>query len=282
MMSKSAAACFVVGLYSCWLVESFQLVPPVCLRQQRICESITSSALQPSDDMVVAVLSPMESWYAEDFKSIYERALTIRCPFFRRRASDFLDSVDEVIRFLVIRHKTLIPPPPGWRCKGDTSAKQIHLSKTELLQVVRHDWCTSSNKGYYITGKVTTSIYRDDCLFEGPDPDMPVRGLRKYLNAASQLFDHRHSSAELLGLEIGADDDTIVATWRLQGILRLPWRPQVPEWTGRTVYHTDEDGLIVRHVETWDISAMQAFLETLWPECAALFWRGNRRKETTQ
>ena len=59
------------------------------------------------------------------------------------------------------------------------------------------------HKGYYITGKLNTTIYRDDCWFDGPDPDMPVRGVRKYLNAASQLFDVSASTAELLSLEIG-------------------------------------------------------------------------------
>jgi hypothetical protein len=134
------------------------------------------------------------------------------------------------------------------------------------MQTIKSDWCCHNNKGYYVTGRLTTAVYRDDCLFDGPDPDMPVRGLRKYLNAASQLFDQRQSRSELLDLKIKSG--VIVARWRMKGILRLPWRPAVPEWTGTTTYYTDDDGLIYKHKETWDVSVIQAFLQTLWPALA--------------
>jgi hypothetical protein len=31
-----------------------------------------------------------------------------------------------------------------------------------------------NGKGYYVTGRLSKPIYRDDCLFDGPDPDMCV------------------------------------------------------------------------------------------------------------
>ena len=124
-----------------------------------------------------------------------------------------------------------------------SKTKSVNLALEEIREIIRQDWREDSNKGYYITGRLNTTIYRDDCFFNGPDPDMPVRGLRKYLNAASQLFDHASSTAELLSLDI-ADDYTIVARWRLQGVLHLPWHPELPTWTGSTTYHVDEEGLI--------------------------------------
>jgi hypothetical protein len=270
-----------------------------------------------------------ESWYVRHVRDRYEQALSIKCPFFRRRAADLLDGIDLTVRFLIIRHKSLLPsflvpsalssssPPPGcWRSKSDEhTAKQQNLSQTEVLEILRSDWCSAGiivgggarvsvignnnnnnnqrgtpqkiNKGYYITGKLTTSIYRDDCVFDGPDPDMPVRGLRKYLNAASQLFDPKHSYAELLSLEGEVERDNIdgntmgdgtrnaattssssriVARWKMKGRLRLPWKPYTPEWTGSTTYYRDNDGLIYRHEETWDTSVLQAFLQTLLPD----------------
>ena len=102
------------------------------------------------------------------------------------------------------------------------------------------------------------------------DPDMPVRGLRKFLNAASQLFDQQLSTCELLSLNIqeqghGADDDdVIVARWRMNGVLRLPWKPKMPEVVGTTIYRLDENHLIRLHEETWDISAVEAFFRTKW------------------
>ena len=168
----------------------------------------------------------------------------------KRRMADLLDGVDMVMRFLIIRHKSLefIGPPPSCRCsKSMSKIKLTNLPIEDLMEYIRIDWVGSNNKsnqhrGYYITGRLNTSIYRDDCYFDGPDPDMPVKGLRKYLNAASQLFDHKTSTATLLDLKIVDDGTAIEAKWKLQGILHLPWKPTLPIWTGTTRYHFDEQG----------------------------------------
>ena len=228
-----------------------------------------SSSTSPTASLA---LSPLESWCIENLQEKYNQALSIKCPFFRRRAADMLDSIDLVMRFLIIRHKSLPLEPPGWRCDGDTTPKRVGLSHQELMEVIRHDWRPDTHKGYYITGRLSTSVFRDDCVFDGPDPDMPVRGLRKYLNAASQLFDHQKSRSELLSLNIDQEKGVIVAQWRMKGVLRLPWRPSVPSWTGSTTYYTDKNGLVYRHEETWDKSVLQAFMQTLWPEVADRIW----------
>jgi len=215
----------------------------------------------------VAVLSPMERWCVDNIEEWYEQALAWKCPFLRRRASDLLDAADMLMRFLIVRNKaSLLGPPPSLRgVKGSMQReKTLHLTREELMEVIRKDWRSDNNKGYYITGKLSTNIYTDDCLFDGPDPDMPVKGLRKYLNAASQLFEQRRSRAELLTLQI--EGDVIIAKWRFNGRLRLPWKPRMPEVTGTTIYNMNEDGLICRHEETWDISAYQAFFWTMMPE----------------
>jgi len=214
-----------------------------------------------------AVLSPMERWCVDNVEEWYEQALAWKCPFLRRRASDLLDAADMMMRFLIVRNKTsLLGPPPSLRGVKGSSRKEktLHLTLEELLEVIRRDWRSDNDKGYYITGKLSTNIYTDDCLFDGPDPDMPVRGLRKYLNAASQLFEQRRSRATLLSIQI--EDDVILAKWRFNGRLSLPWKPRMPEVTGTTVYHVNEDGLIYKHEETWDMSAYQAFFWTMMPE----------------
>jgi len=236
-----------------------------------ITPAMTPLEVQSASSASLA-LTPLESWCVDNLQQKYNQALSIKCPFFRRRAADLLDATDMVIRFLIIRHKSLPLQPPGWRCEGDITPKRIGLSSQELMEVIRQDWRPDSQKGYYITGKLSKSVYRNDCLFDGPDPDMPVRGLRKYLNAASQLFDHQKSRSELLSLRMNEEKGLIVAHWRMEGVLRLPWRPSMPSWTGTTTYYTDEDGLIYRHEETWDKSVLQAFLQTLWPEVADRIW----------
>ena len=218
-------------------------------------------------------LNSLESWCVTHMDAWYSKSLSIRCPFIRRRMADMLDGVDMVMRFLIIRHKSLdlIGPPPGCRSTRQSKVKNRDLHVEDIRKIILNDWREDTNKGYYITGRLNTTIYRDDCFFTGPDPDMPVRGLRKYLNAASNLFDHSSSSAELLSLKI-TGESTIVATWKLQGVLHLPWHPELPVWTGSTTYHIDNEGLIHLHEEHWDISVFQAFTQTLWPEMARLIW----------
>jgi hypothetical protein len=59
----------------------------------------------------------------------------------------------------------------------------------------------------------------------------------------------------------------------MEGVLRLPWRPSLPVWHGTTTYYRDDNGLIYRHAETWELSVAQAFLKTLWPALADRLWR---------
>lgn len=237
-------------------------------------------------------LNPIEAWCATHMNVWYDKSLSVKCPFFRRRMTDFLDGVDMVMRFLIIRHKSLplIGPPPGCRSAIATDTKHTHLDRNVLMETIRRDWTPDNrHKGYYITGRLNTTIYRDDCWFDGPDPDMPVRGLRKYLNAASQLFDTSKSTAELLSLEIGDPSEaafwgsktkfTIVAQWKLKGVLHLPWHPSLPVWTGRTIYHFDDEHMIYRHEEHWDISVAQAFTQTLWPELGNVLWKTTRAED---
>jgi hypothetical protein len=215
----------------------------------------------------------LEAWCVSRMETWYRKSLAIKCPFFRRRASDILDAVDMVMRFVVIRHKSLdlLGPPPAWQCQGKQCNKVLGLSIEETAAIIRKDWREDTKKSYYITGRLNTTIYRDDCFFDGPDPDMPVKGLRKYLNAASQLFDQRQSFSELLSLEI--QGDVIVADWKMRGVLMLPWHPLLPEWTGQTTYHRDINGLIYKHDETWDMSVTEAFMRTMLPQLAETIWR---------
>jgi len=227
----------------------------------------------------------------DELEAIYTQATSsIKCPFFRRRATDVIDNVAMIARFLVIRHKSLfngLPSEleiPGCKAIGrhvltnpdGTVCKYKNLPSDQIYQVIKKDWSEENGKGYYITGRLNSTIYRDDCLFDGPDPDMPVRGLRKYLAAASQLFDANKSSAQLLELKFDEGGEyscgLIEARWRMEGILMLPWRPKVQPWTGWTKYHIDKDGMIALHEEGWDISVFEAFFSTIFPSVWERLW----------
>lgn len=158
----------------------------------------------------VASFSPLEFWCLTKLDRWYALSQSVRCPFFRRRYGDALDVFEAFLRGVVIRAECLPMmgppqahrPPPATKRRHDATAKHTELTPEELLERVEKDWKADTGKGYYVTGKLTASIYRNDCLFLGPDPDLPLRSLRKYVGVASHLFDYRTSSATLESLEI--------------------------------------------------------------------------------
>ena len=302
--------------------------------QDTITSTTHSRTTLTSSTTTTTTTTPIgwEDWCIQQLQLRYNEALRIKCPFFRRRASDLLDGLDMILQFLLVRHKsislldftrttstttTTTPPTTTSRLASTITAstagsssssssstitntnsnsnrntyiqhsstiaqsteteKLYNLSIEEMLAIIIEDWKVTNHKGYYVTGKLSTCIYHDDTLFDGPDPDMPVKGLYKYINAASQLFDTKHTFCELLSIEtqpeqVLADTNTnsnqiiIVAKWKMHGRLRLPWKPVVPEWTGTTRYYRHpHTGLIHQHIETWDISVLQAFVQTLFP-----------------
>lgn len=215
---------------------------------------------------------------------------SIKCPFIKRRAADSIDNLAMVLKFLIIRHKSLLNDIPiellevpgckavGLRNADGSVCKYKNLPIDEICTIIENDWSIKNNKGYYITGRLNSTIYRDDCFFDGPDPDMPVRGLRKYLAAASQLFEAKNSFAKLYKIGIVGNEKgkfghgVIESHWQLGGVLMLPWRPKVKPWSGWTRYHLNEDGLIAFHEEGWDISVLEAFIGTLFPEIGDKIW----------
>lgn len=331
---------------SIFYVEAFTLAPKSLHSQKQ------NNSLKLKPDPALRQTSKTTTLYAskissttfpfEFFRSleiVYAKTCsTVKCPFFKRRIADAIDSLAMILRFILLRHKSLLTTDqiilldeqyhrmlntdsnddynqqadcnikqqlvdiknnhyisvvPGCRAVGrhvltnerGQVIKHQNLPLAEIQQVILNDWEVHNNKGYYITGRLNSTIYRDDCLFDGPDPDMPVLGLRKYLNAASQLFDPKTSRATLLDIHIVENDlgkhggGVIQVSWMLEGVLMLPWHPTLPRWTGWTNYHVDQDGLIAFHEEGWDIDVVEAFVKTLTPHIGELFWPRQQEME---
>lgn len=132
------------------------------------------------------------------------------------------------------------------------------LSISQLRDIVEEDFVTGQ---YYVTGKLTKSIYADDCVFT--DPTVNVKGVDPYMEAVAQLFDPAASRADLISLDI-EDDHTLKLKWRLAGKLQLGDLSFKP-YTGTTLYVTGPDGLISQHTETWDISPVDVFVSLFFP-----------------
>ncbi|CAK9165849.1 unnamed protein product [Ilex paraguariensis] len=78
------------------------------------------------------------------------------------------------------------------------------------------------------------------------------------------FFDY--PSIELRMIEKGIDSKTqfILASWKLRTYLKLPWRPLI-SIDGRTVYDLNNEFKIVRHSESWNISALEAIGQIFTP-----------------
>ena len=201
----------------------------------------------------------------------YGSCLKIKCPFFRRRTTDSIEQLQAIATFFILRHKSTPLIDFILRASNVSVEEKIKgVPIADVAALVCKDWGvvagSSTGKGYYINGRLTKEIYREDCLFDGPDPDMPVHGLRKYLTSASQLFDAKTSRADIIApVLFNSNLKTIEIKWRIEGILKLPWKPFMKPWTGSTTYYLDEDNLIYKHIEQWDIAVWDAFLSTLIP-----------------
>lgn len=298
------AVCLPLGLFDGnYLASSFTINHQLSRIPASIYSSTSTSTRSNRLERTALESSSMpKSSFFNDLDVIYtEASAKIKCPFFRRRVADTIDNVAMIMRFLIIRHKSIWSgldididldehmKVPGCKAVGKFiqidedghSVKHKNLSVQRIQQIIVDDWSPSNNKGYYITGRLNSTIYRDDCLFSGPDPDQPVRGLRKYLAAASNLFDSSKSFATLTDVSLVEDDlsdsnaKVIQVRWRMEGVLMLPWRPKIKPWSGWTRYHLDDEGLILHHEEGWDISVLQAFVGTILPEVGDRIWGSN-------
>mmetsp|Transcript_45862 Transcript_45862/g.127296 ORF Transcript_45862/g.127296 Transcript_45862/m.127296 type:complete len:215 (+) Transcript_45862:624-1268(+) len=126
-------------------------------------------------------------------------------------------------------------------------AKALGVSHDELLATLYADFSIHQCQ---VTGRLSKPFYSDACLFEGPDPDMPVRGLAKYCSASSNLFDHALSTCDLLAIGEATDRATgetlPVVFWRIEGVVNLPWHPTIKPYVGATIFRTDEQGLVAQ------------------------------------
>lgn len=141
-------------------------------------------------------------------------------------------------------------------CASDQKRKAF--SADEILDKITYEFV---NNQYYVTGNLRPDIFEDDCVFK--DPTVTVTGIKRYLDAVTTLFDPAKSRADLISANV--DDDKIVLRWRLEGVLQLGGGLPIKPYTGTTVYTLDDNGLISRQDESWDISVADAFISTFFP-----------------
>ncbi|KAK4273546.1 hypothetical protein QN277_021927 [Acacia crassicarpa] len=127
-------------------------------------------------------------------------------------------------------------------------------SVDDVLNIIQSDYMNA----YFVTGNFTPSIYAEDCIFE--DPTISFRGRELYgrnLKLLVPFFDSASITLQKIEKVVAADTNFIAATWKLRTELKLPWRPLICI-DGSTLYELDENFKIVKHAESWDVSALEA------------------------
>jgi Uncharacterized conserved protein (DUF2358) len=152
-----------------------------------------------------------------------------------------------------------------------------------VMTCLRSDY---EERSYFITGVLSDGIYDENCYFADPTVAFTGRELWKrnlqllvpFLeNPSIQLIGLKHlesaDSSEDLSREQGSlekeNNNKIVklrADWILRCSLKLPWRPYI-NVVGSTEYDLawPDNNRIVRHVESWDISAWEALILVFTP-----------------
>ena len=165
-------ACFFISIFiflikfSCsfQLKSRFDILPKIFLSTSNIINDLSSKEIS----------------FDQKINSLYEQCIKIKCPFFRRRAFDMIESITSVMRFIIInRHKSIDSFEffDNNILKFENDTKVYNLDMTDISKIIQSDWEGNYNgKGYYITGRLSKYIYKDNCIFDGPDPDMPIKG----------------------------------------------------------------------------------------------------------
>ncbi|CAL1356403.1 unnamed protein product [Linum trigynum] len=142
---------------------------------------------------------------------------------------------------------------------GATDEAVSIFNADDVVRTLKIDY----ENAYFVTGIFTSALYVEDCLFE--DPTIRFRGTELYarnLKLLVPFFDH--PSIGLQSIDVDSGTNSVLATWKLRTYLRFPWRPFI-SIVGATVYELNEDFKIVRHTESWNVSALGAVGQIFTP-----------------
>ncbi|KAI3728261.1 hypothetical protein L6452_16894 [Arctium lappa] len=131
----------------------------------------------------------------------------------------------------------------------------------DIMMILESDY----NNAYFVTGNFTSGIYAEECIFE--DPTIRFRGKELYsrnLKLLVPFFELPSISLQSIKKVLDSETESIMASWRLRTYLKLPWRPLI-SIDGTTVYDLDNQFRIVKHVESWSVSPLEAIGQIFTP-----------------
>eukprot|EP00897_Mesotaenium_endlicherianum_P001101 jgi/Mesen1/10992/ME000097S10568 len=137
-------------------------------------------------------------------------------------------------------------------------------------------------RAYFITGNITEALYSEDCFFG--DPTVSFTGLQRWRRNIRLLVPFFEEPSVALHSIVAQDEEgggrAFVTQWRLRTYLKFPWRPLI-DIDGSTKHSLDETNTkasaVVRHVESWGVSAIEALGQMFVASDRALWSRSRAR-----
>jgi hypothetical protein len=131
---------------------------------------------------------------------------------------------------------------------------------------IRADFSESS---YLWTGEISEDLYDAQCRFT--DPTLSFTGVdtfKRNLSSLRWFIDRlvQDYSIELYSCELDENNTCVVATWRMTGTFKFPWRPQL-DLEGETTftYSVELGNRVYLYDERWGMTAGEALSQLLRP-----------------
>lgn len=153
--------------------------------------------------------------------------------------------------------------------------KSIEPASTETLtqeqyeaQVQRSIDLLAAELPYLFERDLTYDIYTTDIFFR--DPVNTFKGKFNYRIIFWTLRFHARLFFTHIQFDVHSIDhptfDTILATWTVKGVLRLPWKPRLC-FNGTSTYNLNAAAQIYEHLDTWDRKPSE-ILRQFWDKTA--------------
>ncbi|MBD2134964.1 MAG: DUF2358 domain-containing protein [Sphaerospermopsis kisseleviana] len=123
----------------------------------------------------------------------------------------------------------------------------MKLETKQTIEILKQDLPTLFEQD------ISYDIYSEDIFFR--DPVNKFKGKFNYRIIFWTLRFHGQLFFTELAFDLHdvsqTDESTILATWTVRGVLRVPWKARL-FFNGYSTYKLNDQGLIFEHIDTWD------------------------------
>lgn len=141
---------------------------------------------------------------------------------------------------------------------GDAAPAMERLGMEEAVKLIEADYA----EDYFISGRGDLKAYDPDCEFS--DPFVAFNGTERFRKNVSNLGGLMEDVV-LNVTSFEAGDAEVVTSWKFSCILQLPWRPRLAAAGGTTHVLDPATGLVVKHIERWDVEPAEVVQGLLKP-----------------